>query len=95
MERPSENAPAGYFHAWYSPSLAENTRTCFYKNDEGKRIRVSEVSEGIVPLCSKQSDLQYSGLVLSNTWEYDHESKLPDSWFDIDIKKKEITKWMN
>jgi hypothetical protein len=69
MERPTQNAPEGFLHAWYSSKEMESTHrsATFYENEIGKKVYVTEVTSSATPMC-RWDDLQYIGLVVCGTW---------------------------
>ena len=63
MSNPTEAAPEGFMHAWYSAKNDNVSGTATYKGVSGERVEVTEVSASDVP-CSKWDDLEYVGLIM-------------------------------
>lgn len=61
MNLPTEDAPEGFSHAWYSIGQAVKAGTSYYRNQEGKDIEISEVKTSKEP--SYWTDAKYLGLV--------------------------------
>ena len=61
MNFPTEPAPDGFLHAWYSEEQAKINGTSLYRRNNGEIVEVSMVSTSIQP---PGYDPTYLGLVL-------------------------------
>jgi hypothetical protein len=64
---PTEKAPEGFYHGWYSETQANIKGTAIYYNLQGGLVEISEVTES--PICrSPWTDKQYVGLLKKAGW---------------------------
>lgn len=85
MNNPTENAPDGMLHAWFSPRFVDEYPAS-YEKENGERIEVTHLSVKPEPY-PELEDRVYLGLVKQVTYEQDQRSKRPlqinlSGWID-------------